>query len=96
MIYTRKGFIDKVCPESTVVASEVEERIGDNCEWFIEIVRPDHRNMWSKNGVKEDDFWEWCSNRLGGYTRCFVVYSDVEWWGFTHKKDITLFLLKWG
>lgn len=63
------------------------------CRWFV-CVRP--------LGIGDQSFlgryWEWCDSTLTGEVRCFSSsYDDdgEEWWGFTHKRDIAWWQLKW-
>ena len=65
-----------------------ESAIGEKCHWFVTVpcVRV-HR---------KDDFWKWCHAVLRGQVACFYRHEDVEqWWGFTHRRDIAVWLLKW-
>lgn len=62
-------------------------------QWFV-CVRPITVN-WDK-----DQYWSWCKKNLSGKVLCYSSSgndSDVqeEWWGFTDKKDIVLWTLRW-
>lgn len=43
-----------------------------------------------------DDFWWWNMHNLCGDTRCISSAKNRELWGFTDKRDITLFILRWA
>ena len=69
------------------------------CEWFVNVrpidfhlrFRPDGR------GDAKGKYWAWCNQVLKGELRCFLSNSDdkIEWWGFTDRNDIPIWLLKW-
>ena len=61
------------------------------CSWFIK-VKPLKLQDMAKN-----QYWSWVHNSCSGKVLCFCSDSDndEEWWGFTVKEDITLWLLKW-
>ena len=61
------------------------------CEWFV-CVKP------LKVHYFKDQFWTWCEENLSGYCRCFSSNTDdsEEWWGFTDKTDLTIWMLKWA
>lgn len=61
------------------------------CQWFVK-VKP------LKVSEYKHDYWDWCNINLTGKTRCFSSDSDgrEEWWGFTDKYDIVLWLLRWA
>lgn len=42
-------------------------------------------------------YWDWCRENLQGHVRCFWSNNEdnQECWGFTHKNDITWWILKW-
>lgn len=45
-----------------------------------------------------DDFWSWTCQNCQGQVLCYSSsYQDQEeWYGFTHKADVLLFLLRWS
>jgi len=59
-------------------------------KWFI-CVKPFMR-------TSKKQFWNWCATNLHGQLRCYSSDNEnkQEWWGFTDKRDIVLFMLKWG
>ena len=67
-----------------------EENSEEPYTWFV-CVKPNgvSRFKWS--------YWEWCNSTLIGKVRCYSSDTDnqQEWWGFTNKEDITIWMLKW-
>ena len=66
-----------------------------NCQWFVK-VRP--LNISGKRHGYKNSYWNWCNKNLNGATRCFSSDTDPEgdeWWGFTDKNDIVLWILRW-
>ena len=49
------------------------------------------------NSIEErQEFWLWCTKNCAGQILCYSSSDeDGDWWGFTHKADIALWLLKW-
>lgn len=43
------------------------------------------------------EYYNWCNNTLKGKVRCYSSASEnkQEWWGFTDREDIVLWMLKW-
>lgn len=69
----------------------LEDYMGYQSEWFVCI-----------NPIKMDvidDMWEWIEGegKLIGKMSCYYssIEKNEEWWGFTHKEDIPLWMLKW-
>lgn len=66
--------------------------------WFVN-VRP-IRFYRNEHDITKQDYWDWCNKNLSGKLLCY--WSDDEeggtgeWWGFTNKDDITLWLLRWS
>ena len=64
-------------------------------KWFAQ-VRPVAMNRDGRR--RKEEYWAWCNENMQGRLLCY--YSDFEnqreWWGFTKKEDITLWLLKWN
>jgi hypothetical protein len=46
---------------------------------------------------KSDDYWNWCNSTLKGKVMCFSSNDDnsQEWWGFTEKEDILVWMIRW-
>jgi hypothetical protein len=61
------------------------------CQWFV-CVKP---FMLQED---KDEYWEWCNKNLTGKITCFSSSTDSmeEWWGFTEKQDILIWLLRWN
>lgn len=59
---------------------------GAPAQWFVQTPRLK---------FDYDQYWQWCDHNLQGPVRCYAS-GDWEWWGFVHKKDITVWLLKWA
>lgn len=73
----------------------IEHQIKKNPpQWFAR-VRP---VAMQRDGRRlKEKYWNWCDENMQGKLLCY--YSDFEnrqeWWGFTRREDITLWLLKW-
>lgn len=63
-----------------------EEFANKKCRWFVKISPKSTRT----------DFWRWCTKHCQGSIMCYSNSEVEEWWGFTHKADIALWLLKWS
>jgi hypothetical protein len=59
-------------------------------EWFV-CVEPIGVHRFKSS------YYDWCNKTLKGPVRCYSSDSDdkKEWWGFTNKEDIVLWMLKW-
>ena len=65
-----------------------ESAIGAKCHWFVSVR---HIRM-----QRKEDYWKWCHTVLHGEVACYYNHEGVEqWWGFTHRRDIAIWLLKW-
>lgn len=70
-----------------------EQQHNARFEWFLRI---------SMANYQTEEFWDFCHNTLQGKIGCFssgmntITGESWEWWGFTHKDDITLFVLRWS
>ena len=62
--------------------------------WFV-LTKP--VSMQRDGRRLKDQYWNWCNAHCAGQLLCY--YSDFdnqeEWWGFSDKQDIALWLLKW-
>lgn len=71
-------------PEESIDSSQ------DKPQWFA-CVKPIgvSRFKW--------EYFNWCNKTLNGKVYCYSSDSDnqQEWWGFTSKDDIVLWMLKW-
>lgn len=107
MIYTRQQFADMWNEEKPGLGdkesplwfpeqswSDLDDDGPLTCEWFV-CVNP---MRLGRERDKKDMFWEWCSKNLIGRCRCFSSNygGKEEWWGFTNKDDITIWMLKWA
>lgn len=65
-----------------------------HCEWFV-CIKPMRLGQERDRKIK---FWDWCNHNLAGQCRCFSsnTQGNEEWWGFTERDDITLWMLKWA
>jgi hypothetical protein len=59
--------------------------------WFVNIRPLNHQNF-------KTEFWAWANETCRGQVLCYSSSNEKqeEWWGFTHRDDIVLFLLKWS
>ena len=101
MVITRQEFIDywKVTLHSASSLPIVDEPDGllwlpeqaeqIRCEWFVCVIPIDWRSI---------DYWVWCDTVLHGKVKCFAsdTIKQQEWWGFTDKDDVMLWILKWS
>lgn len=67
-----------------------EEHDHITCQWFV-CVRPLSVHKFKRR------YYDWCDQALHGQIRCFSSdqQGQQEWWGFTDRKDIALWMLKW-
>ena len=77
-------------PDSALWIPEEDSHPADLSNWFV-CVEPIgvSRFKWA--------YWEWCNETLQGKVRCYSSNTDdqQEWWGFTDKDDIVVWMLKW-
>ena len=103
MVITREEFTEDIIkplfPNNPGMAGPdsglwVPEYDGVFCKWFVRVAPV----KVSSSANRKKTFWNWCNKNLKGTTRCFMSDPDnkAEWWGFTHKEDIPLWLLKWS
>jgi hypothetical protein len=59
--------------------------------WFVNIRPLNHQNF-------KTEFWAWANKTCQGQLLCYSSNTEnqEEWWGFTHRADVVLFLLKWS
>ena len=65
------------------------------CQWFVCVKPIDFSH---DSGTSKSEYWMWVTETLTGYTACFSSddREDEEWWGFTDKKDLTMWMLRWA
>jgi hypothetical protein len=68
--------------------------LAEPCQYFVNFPIPTSQHVW--RGGEKSEFWLWCDTNLYGETRCFSSSDNSEWWGFTTKDDIVMFVLKWS
>lgn len=73
---------------------EGDHDLDEKCNYFISVPPRPRTYEWKLDFSA--NFWCWAADTLKGCTRCFSAGDDEEWWGFTHKEDIILFLLRWS
>lgn len=86
-------FWNSLLPEKNLGESESplwdpERYNGVECQYFI-----DTENITRR--VESGCIPVWNEKNLRGKVLCFSSSETEEWWGFTDKKDIPLFLLRW-
>ena len=99
MIFTRKEFahhfnaLREGMGDSGSPLWIPEEDLGAACGWFV-CVKP---LAIAYNNTKQQ-YYAWCDATLSGNVRCFSSDSEdkKEWWGFTDKRDIPMWILKWA
>ena len=64
-----------------------EQETGKKSRWFI-TVPP----------IQYDNLAIWIVKNCTGQVLCYSSddFSQIEWWGFSHKPDIVWFRLKWS
>lgn len=64
-------------------------------QWFVK-VKP--IRISNSDRYRKSDYWTWCNKNLHGRLLCYWCDTEnqEEWWGFTNKDDIALWLLKWN
>lgn len=45
---------------------------------------------------EESEYWVWCYKNCAGTILCYSSSDEEQWWGFTHKPDIFLWMLRWA
>lgn len=60
---------------------------GKQANWFVSI---------KPVTFEDSNFWTWIEYHCRGLVRCYSSGNEEEWWGFTHRNDVELWLLKWG
>lgn len=65
--------------------------VEKQCNWFIN-VRPIN-----VNDIHNHNFRKWVKTYCKGQVLCYSSNTDdqEEWWGFTNKDDILLWMLRW-
>ena len=61
--------------------------------WFVSVRPVDTDTI-----PKHRRFWLWCNQHCRGQVICYShdTDNDQQWWGFTHRADIFLWVLKWS
>ena len=91
-----KTYFDSLDPRLSVRGGPlwIPESFDDQrirCRWFVKV-----RPLAVQEHDELNEYWQWCETSLSGQARCFSSDSkQEEWWGFTHRRDITYWLLKW-
>lgn len=106
-ILNRKEFTDKFnyvfrfqgpnCEDDDHPLWEAEKMLGSSeerritCHFFV-CIKP------IKFTGSKQEYWKWVKETLSGEITCFSSdkISGEEWWGFTHKEDIPMWILKWA
>lgn len=65
--------------------------------WFVKIrptANPFHNII---DYPDHENYWLWCEKFCRGQILCYSSDGETEeWWGFTHRADIVVWLLKWA
>ena len=70
-----------------------DQHFATRFEWFL---------RFEMTPRQTDEFWTFAHNCLSGKIGCFSSGMSThtsefwEWWGFTHKDDIPVFVLRWS
>lgn len=80
--------IDGNDPGSPLWVPEAE--YVETCNWFV-CVEPIGVHRF------KSEYYQWCNSVLAGKVLCFSSDSEgqKEWWGFTCKEDVPIWMLKW-
>ena len=75
----------------------LERHYNKKSRWFVK-TRPVFCNpSWSDLGRHpKDEFWVWCNRNCAGQILCYSSNEQEEWWGFSHRADIVIWMLKWS
>lgn len=46
--------------------------------------------------IIRENYWKWCEKTLKGRVACYSSNDNEEWWGFTEKEDIMIWMLRWS
>lgn len=104
VIYTREQFVawwDQWVPENPanrrdhpLWIPEMEIKPGPPSAWFV---KASSRNNWAWR-IGREDYWAWCNANCSGIIRCYMLdeEKEEEWWGFTNKDDMVIWMLKWA
>ncbi len=85
-LLTRAQFRKKFNKETDDRILWLPERAASiTCHWFVNL-----------KVNCPSDYWDWCNNNLKGHVRCFSSGDEEEWWGFTNKDDISLWVLRFS
>jgi len=83
--------------------NDIRPGLGDDDSglWVPEQVKPHKPSKWfvCVKPVKfSNEYWTWCNLHCRGQILSYSsdFHNQQEWWGFTHKDDIALWLLKWS
>jgi hypothetical protein len=100
-VYTRQQFSEyweEIKPglghsDSVLWAAEHSLR-PDTCQHFVCV--PPLTDLQTID-QSYSEFWAWCEQQMQGYCRCFSsnTRDREEWWGFTNKDDILMWVLRW-
>lgn len=68
-----------------------ERSVDMPCQWFV-TVKP------IGDFELPTTYWTWCRQNLKGHVACFFSngVEQKECWGFTDKRDIEWWVLKWS
>lgn len=99
-IYDRQQFVEyweEIKPglgqKDSVLWTPEQSLAPDGCQHFI-CISP-IPELWHDEYI---EFWSWCGDQLKGHCRCFSSSTNPpeEWWGFTDKDDILMWVLRWA
>jgi hypothetical protein len=96
MIISRKQFREyweKIDPKFAKWDSPLwclEYRYGKS-RWFVNVVVNELRNH---ENFKE--YHQWVLRNCRGRILCYSSNAEEEWWGFSHKPDVFLWILRWS
>lgn len=84
-----KIFEDKGGIDDAHILWEVERTQNIKCKYFV---------CATPINVDYSKYWDWCNSTLNGNAVCFSSNSEdnEEWWGFTDKEDIIIWMLRWS
>jgi len=93
MIISRKQFREhwkKIAPRLALWDGPLwclEEHYGKS-RWFVNV-----KPIKSKE-IKE--YHQWVLRNCRGRVLCYSSSVEEEWWGFSHKPDVFLWILRWS
>jgi len=84
--------------EHPIWIPETANEIKFESAWFICIKPIEVDGNFTTNVGFWTNYWQWSRENLTGQHACYSSSFDTgeEWWGFEHKEDILIWVLRWA